>query len=506
MHHCLEIPEVVHLVFSKLTPVGAGAKDLAALARTCTTFHDIALDALWWYQYTIVNLIRCMPADLWDTVLVHGTDATLRLSRPIVASDWTRLLHYSHRIKNLTCGDHPMYPNLSEVFERLRLGVPGDDLLPNLETLTWDHYGGIHPSHIHLFLGPRIRAIHLGYCDPDTEEAVLPILARRVPTLRSVVINILQLEIGENRHPHVSAFLQALSRVRSIMVSNGTLDAAALLHLGQLTTLEKLNIILPDSMSFPGINDGTLFSNLQAVALHIGSVELLTTFMQTWAKPPITSIELSSTAYPAPEAFEEIYTLLAARCAHESLRSLTLQVFEAPPNATDLSIHSGTSFQHLFCFANLVSLSITALIKLDLDDEMITDMARAWPQLEKLEISTYPFHRPRSTLLGLHALAQHCPRLRKLEMLFNASIVPPPPTPSDCRLVVLEVSRSPIADALPVARFISAIFPHVREVTTDLDGYAAADDDGGQEALGYHRLWIEVAALLPGLGDESRAE
>ncbi|KAJ7089917.1 hypothetical protein C8R44DRAFT_892103 [Mycena epipterygia] len=439
MHHCLEI-----LVFSKLSPVGAGAKDLAAPARTCITFHDIALDALWWYQYTIVNLIRCMPADLWDTVLVHGTDATLRLSRPIVASDWTRLLRYSHRIKNLTCGDHPMYPDLSEVFERLRLGVPGDDLLPNLETLT---------------------AIHLGYCDPDTEEAILPILARKVPTLRSVVINILQLEMGENRHPHVSAFLQALSRVRSIMVSNGTLDAAALLHLGQLTTLEKLNIILPDSISFPGINDGTLFSNLHAVALHIGSVELLPTFMRTWAKPPITSIELSSTAYPAPEGFEEIYTLLAARCAHESLRSLNLQVFEAPLNSTDLSIHSGNSFQHLFCL------------------------------LEKLEISTYPFHRPRSTLLGLHALAQHCPRLRKLEMLFNASIVPPPPTPSDCRLIVLEVSRSPIADALPVARFISAIFPHMREVTTDLDGYAAADDDGGQEALGYHRLWIEVASL-----------
>lgn len=78
MHHCLEIPEVVHLVFSKLTPIGAGAKDLAALARTCTTFHDIALDALWWYQYSIVNLIRCMPADLWDTVFLNGTDTLVR--------------------------------------------------------------------------------------------------------------------------------------------------------------------------------------------------------------------------------------------------------------------------------------------------------------------------------------------------------------------------------------------------------------------------------------------
>lgn len=71
MHPTLHIPELVGAVFRNLDPSwteDAQLQDLAVLARTCTGFHDIALDALWRHQYGILNLIRCMPADLWEVV------------------------------------------------------------------------------------------------------------------------------------------------------------------------------------------------------------------------------------------------------------------------------------------------------------------------------------------------------------------------------------------------------------------------------------------------------
>ena len=71
MHRTLRIPEIVDSVFSHLDPTpGKEGRELAALARTCTMFHDIALDALWWHQESIINLIRCMPTELWEIVIV----------------------------------------------------------------------------------------------------------------------------------------------------------------------------------------------------------------------------------------------------------------------------------------------------------------------------------------------------------------------------------------------------------------------------------------------------
>jgi hypothetical protein len=39
-------------------------QDLAVLARMCSTFHIPALDHLW-RSSDLVNLLRCMPTDVW---------------------------------------------------------------------------------------------------------------------------------------------------------------------------------------------------------------------------------------------------------------------------------------------------------------------------------------------------------------------------------------------------------------------------------------------------------
>ncbi|KAJ7682015.1 hypothetical protein DFH06DRAFT_285473 [Mycena polygramma] len=93
MHRSLQIPEVIAMICSQLKPIPwireAGERDLAVLARTCTFFHDAGLDALWSHQDTLMNLVRCMPADLWKVLELPGVLAFLcqtrvNQSRPIV--------------------------------------------------------------------------------------------------------------------------------------------------------------------------------------------------------------------------------------------------------------------------------------------------------------------------------------------------------------------------------------------------------------------------------------
>jgi hypothetical protein len=39
---------------------------LASLARTSRLFSEIALDILWWKQFSLIPLLQCLPNHVWD--------------------------------------------------------------------------------------------------------------------------------------------------------------------------------------------------------------------------------------------------------------------------------------------------------------------------------------------------------------------------------------------------------------------------------------------------------
>lgn len=66
MHHALEIEEILANIFCSFAPrvsltEQAAAPDLAALARTCRTFREPALDLLWRALVDSSPLARCLP-------------------------------------------------------------------------------------------------------------------------------------------------------------------------------------------------------------------------------------------------------------------------------------------------------------------------------------------------------------------------------------------------------------------------------------------------------------
>ena len=73
----LSIPELLSYIAELFDDPSAASLDesarspLNSLARSCRAFCAQALDVLWRYQNGLVNIIECMPDDLWEEVEVE---------------------------------------------------------------------------------------------------------------------------------------------------------------------------------------------------------------------------------------------------------------------------------------------------------------------------------------------------------------------------------------------------------------------------------------------------
>ncbi|KAJ6465557.1 hypothetical protein C8R47DRAFT_1155050 [Mycena vitilis] len=534
MHCSLRIPEVIAMICSQLEPAGipwtrirkARGKDLAVLARTCTSFHDAALDALWNHQDTLMNLVRCMPADLWKVLelpeaLAFLSQGKVKQSRPIVASDWDRLLKYAPRIKSLRVDDKE--PNLVLFFEALRLRFPNDYVLPNLQHLAWGYssaasfgYARSVLPFIDLFLGPRISSFGIARCERDAHYSILPDLVRKYPRLSTVAIgrrseddNGDEEEDDEDSNEdgatrakepvdpgppivdQLSAFVRELTHVQALVV--GVLDRAALIHLGELNTLKILDAQLPVSLSFPANMHRTLFSRLQFIKLEIdqGDIQGFTQLIRTWNNAPLGSFEIELTAehrrnFTEPvflQPVEEFHSLLGEHCQPDSLTKFSFDIPRAGGyDDFGTFVYPGRFLRSLFCFGKLTSVTIRVIDGFDIDDATVCDLALAWPCLRLLSLRSSGRAPPRATLRGLQALAQHCPELHTLAVTFDATDLPPHVRITQRKLVSLDVGDSLITAPILVAQFLASTFGALKQT---IFGY-------GQD----RPRWLEVENLL----------
>ncbi|KAF8181733.1 hypothetical protein K438DRAFT_2021083 [Mycena galopus ATCC 62051] len=487
MHPALEISEIVHLVVAEFQPdtesfQSPDSKVLAILARTCTTFHDIALDALWSHQTTILNLVRCMPQDLWETVEVKQIP-TMCLRRAPTASDWDRALKYAYRVKSLLCRNFQPYDNVREpdlicVYEILRQGVPGGLLLPKLQHLSWYHHHSPHCSFIDLFLGTWTTSLCVCTYASDPCPVLFAALGQRSAMLVSVILLGVPDQSADLNQTQRNTFIRTLTQVEALNAR--PIDSETLGFLGRLNTLQTLRTILPPTNPSPAIPEGSLFPNLREAEIEVdgGNFSALVALVRTWNNPPTKSVEFGIGGCGELQQVQDLYEALATHCIHDKLRMLTMRVYRGD-DMNILFAHSAHSFRPLFCFTELRDVEILVPGGHDLDDETISAMARAWPHIKRLVLrcsrrsTYYNEHPPRCTLLALDLLAQHCPHLKQLAMTLNAS---KPPRQLAARQVAqdkltqLDVGFSPISDVSTVATFIKSIFSSLMEIGSDMVG------------------------------------
>ncbi|KAJ7113132.1 hypothetical protein C8R44DRAFT_984931 [Mycena epipterygia] len=486
----------------------ASHSDLSRLARTSTIFFNPALNILWRHQGTIVNLLRCMPNDIWDITEARikdpdGTpvlmDLKIILRRPITVADWNRFLFYSHRVKSFDVDEDSALKTL-EVYDILNLYFPEEYLFPNLQKLEyWLLNIADSFDHVRLFLTPTLTTLGM------TIENVshLPIFLTLAPKCTGLThFSLGTPGISDMSIRSTSTFVCTLRRVESLVVAG--LDHAALSHISRLPDLRSLWLmssenpipfsqIPPKSLHFPTLT-----------ALKCETMEHAPALLETLMKCSLVKFTLISrgrSVSPSKITTQQLYSALATHCSHSSLQKLSVDGCVWNQNA-ELDIYSveGEILKPLFSFSNLIKVSLSHPAGFDLDDAVVGDMACAWPRIKSLLLSSDRSHRitPRVTLEGVYAFAKHCPRLQVLSMNFDATEVPEIIINAGNRvsqnsLVRFDVGYSHISTPRPVAEFLSTVFPALETIDTLYQQFLQHTDE---QVVASHEGWKEVEAAL----------
>ncbi|KAJ7633636.1 hypothetical protein DFH06DRAFT_1101086 [Mycena polygramma] len=139
----------------------------------------------------------------------------------------------------------------------------------------------------------------------------------------------------------------------------------------------------------------------------------------------------------------------------------------------------GAEVHPLLPFANLTFLLIGPCLGFDVDDDIVADMARAWPRIETLGL----LFRTRATLRCLRSFAS-LPHLTSLKMMLDATTIPLPETGAVAfqhkALYAFDAWYSEVTSPADVAEFLCRLFPGLRLIRSALsDAYTEEDSYDG---------------------------
>ncbi|KDQ62059.1 hypothetical protein JAAARDRAFT_189433 [Jaapia argillacea MUCL 33604] len=526
MHRCLQVPEILSLIFLQVEQEVGGKKTLAGLARTCHTFHDPAFDVLWYEQEDFSALLRCMPSDLWDESESghrgRSTLHTLKFRRSMVSDDWAKLGRYASRIRVLHLGmtslvssatSSVVYLTLIDlgVFRFLSIHRPSGVLLPNLRHLHWLYSPGEIFPYIHLFLHSSLSGLDLQTVVGMSDEERTHFLSR----LTTSSPNLVRLRLAGTVSVMGLQQICRMRHLRDIRLSLSSVSATDLALLAGLSSLTRLSIRAQQHQDIT-VQRLRLLCSQPFVALRHLTVYGLNlescTALLRWISPSHLqelTCDIDRSAPVSNVSFEGFIDAVAQSCSHTSLSYL--QITDSAPEPTFPELHlEAASLRPLLAFRNLATVVIDPPIFIVMDNSILQEMALAWPDIENLSIGgeRRSLRGYKVTLKGLISLIEHCPRLKKLGVVLYAT------TEIDGEKLAngvsapsvkhLRFARSTIPDnrALEVAAFLSALFPQVGHwgLSAWDDNVAANLDEELAEDVGDCELrdaWREVIRAYP---------
>ncbi|KAF7362730.1 hypothetical protein MVEN_00622300 [Mycena venus] len=401
------------------------------------------------------------------------------------------LTFYMHRVRFLTCSDDslPLAPDLSSLFDILCVSLPTPHLFPNLRNLRWIFYESPYLSQVSLLLSPTITHIALGSFHSIFHFTMLPPLALKCPSLTHV--ELIQEDESEGASS-VSSFVCGLKRIQSLELDH--LDQSAFDHLSYLRylrtlTLGKPEVFEPNGSSTRNPHKNT-FRSLRALRLEEAPSQSIFAFICSLSRCPLESLEIDIDQRPDDGLMKKINVALKIHLPPASLTKLCITNVLEPAQKSPIGIET---LRYLFHFKNLTHMELRLAMAIHVDDDAVLSLAGAWPHLRHLVLSSTVSDDPprRPTLHSLVFLAHRCPHLERLEMSIDASQVPKmdnsvPRRVLQYALVAWDVANSSIESPLPVARFLSGLFPKLTILGTD--------DIWDEEVSD---RWIDVEDALP---------
>ncbi|KAJ7772246.1 hypothetical protein B0H16DRAFT_166659 [Mycena metata] len=497
MHPALGILELVEMVCYNLGPHCHRAYGtLAALALTCRSLRDPALDALWNRQESLIPILLCMPADVFNVRPDLYSATPLRVVRPLAPSDWKRLSLYSHRVRTL---DTSFEYELKEIYPILNLCLSSVVLFPNLRNLCWYSESDEEFLCIRIFLTATLSRLDLAYEPSTTTCSLLSTLGRTCPHLTDLEITLPASKIESDLNcTAMSGFLCSMPRIESVTVP--MLQWSAVKHIGQFHTLNSLSLVtLPNVPLAVPPPAPFIFAGPRQLQLGFAYLPEILHLLQMGSHIKLESLTLEFAVEYTAEESAKLYTALTVACSPNSLTYLHLGLVARNGAASAECAITDELLRILFCFTKLTSLQLTSAAIFTIHDGTMMDAAQAWPCLEDLVLDSYhrPLTPPLLTLESLYSLAQHCPRLRFLRLRLDATSLPTARPLSNAlapqrELTSMRIAQSAISQPRAIARLLSDIFPNVRTISR---AQYLGEPPAGMDA-NYDR-WKEVEGLIP---------
>ncbi|KIK03959.1 hypothetical protein K443DRAFT_131056 [Laccaria amethystina LaAM-08-1] len=470
MHHCLQIQELLYIIFRKYTQYDSGL--LARLARTCIAFQDPALNILWHTQKTLLPLLKCLPPDAWAI-----KEYKFGIIRNLTSSDFERIYFYCHRIRIL--GRFASRP-LSQYFEAQVLPIIWSrkpslgPLLSNVSEVNLVD-GSFHGLAIYplLVIGPNVTGIEF------EEAAPLELL--------STLCGVMRLSFS-NRVSLTSCAISIIS----------TLPMLKHLRLS-VTEQEVKNCVPHIGNNFPAI------THLAISSKTMNACQLMLLQLQSGM---LRSLTLTRTASDARWSIRRL--LITLHECNLALRLESLHIGDCPMICSSLGFYRPASkkifnmdahtFEYLSSFKQLRDLYLDSS-SVHLNDSDVTKLAKSLPQLRSLEFSQDDDldKVPKCTFTGMQHLIQFCPKLETLTLSVDARQIPILDTQPDreyplgLQLTTLNLCNSLISNADEVVSYLTMLFPVLGYFST---AYYYIEDEDEENYNRNRAIWLEVEDRL----------
>ncbi|KAG0694970.1 hypothetical protein DFH29DRAFT_880347 [Suillus ampliporus] len=434
MHRALLLFEVLVDIFAYVNQISdpsstgekpLARKSLAALATTCKTFHEPAMNELWADICGLKPLLGCVTR--LHPMVYHGGKYI-----------WT-----SQGVAPLS-GHEGLLPIETCMFPRLL----------SLSTVP-------DPTkYLYLFLSPMLRRCDLPVVHPDLKSIVTRCAALEDLSIRH------NLESKADKLSLLSHSVRLCKRL--VNLSCPPLDCAAWEHLSNLPTLLTIRIgkgsRVPSPLNIHNLKFA-LFLNLTTLSYHAKTAKYITTVLKHSEFPSLKRFEMIVDELHWTEA-EQLCCALSQCKARQTLEHIAMDSFGL--GFHERSDDSLTAITQFLCFTQLRTLRVMLHHPIFLDNDLLLEAISSWPHIRSLKIEDPRCRPPTVTFRGLFAALRQCPHLHTLQILIDAvniDIDPKAESFQHTTLHTLDLAQSWEADAEAVARIIFSMLPCVDMVS-----------------------------------------
>ncbi|KAH9888355.1 hypothetical protein C8Q73DRAFT_794131 [Cubamyces lactineus] len=507
-----------------------------ALALTCHTFLEPALDQLWRRQLTLFNLAKTLPDNSWEEVAEGDpgpdgrTRTWIKVTRVLLPRDWMRFDYYAAKIKELgydPCAPYG-YAEITTVGWRKEVATPRlytnlctvrlpYELVPNVKRLRWTTEESniwIRP-YVYIFLNPPLTSLVLDFHDteldtnPDYSDATflkytLQAVVEQCPAFRDIEILWPQMDHYADA---IAGFLKVMPKLRSFVANVREWTEPMLTDLASLRGLRRTRAFL-ERADFPWLASAAVkppFPVLEDLTLDAPVLDNCTAFLAALGSLKLRALTVKCDRRPSATALNRFLSALSVCSAPGTLRALSItdsgQAEPAPLDAhTNSAIHT-EALLPLTSFTNLRALTIDLSAPLALDNTFPAAVLSEFHTLEELSLgATHGWgQRPVLTFTGLAQIIALCPLLGQLriaidtshaEQLWNsASVGTGLMVKENTRLRTIDLIDSYVAEdsntgaaAVTLSRNLATLFPDLERIEARSPGWKTKTD--GVEAEG----------------------